>query len=223
MSVQYFPELKKIIDEAQHPIVAVVVADGCEEYKGLFLTDFEERLQQQPNPVHYHVICYPESQMVFPRPLPQAVYYFAPKNYEPLFYRQGNKAMSLEIDVAAATKMAQGQNYLQAAYNPELQRQYELTENMIKNEDTSRFPSLFQQARNFAKEMWHSGKNAANGLPILVDADTAFERFNICQSCEFLKTEQFRCEKCGCFMKTKTHLASASCPIGKWSSETQQK
>jgi hypothetical protein len=222
MSAELFPDLKKIIDEAVNPVVAVVLAEGCEEYKGLFLTDFEDLLSKQHNPVHYHVICYPESNMVFPRPLTQAVYYFAPKNYTPLFWRHANRAMNVAIDVAVATKMSQGQEYLDAAYNTETKQQYEMTEEMIKTEDTSKFPSLFQQARNFAKEMWHSGKNAAAGLPILVDADVAFQRFNICQSCEFLKTEQFRCEKCGCFMKTKTHLASSSCPIGKWSAVAQK-
>lgn len=217
MTAELFPDLKKIIDEAQHPVLAVVLSDGCEKFKGLFLTDLEEKISKQANPVHLHVVCYPESYQVFPLPMTQIVYYFAPKNYVPLFHRRGNNAMSVEIDIAAATKMIQGKDYLDAAYHPEIKKQYELTEDMIKTEDTSKFPSLFQQARNFAKEMWASGKNAANGLPILVDANTAFERFNMCQSCEFLKTEQFRCEKCGCFMKTKTQLASASCPIGKWS------
>lgn len=220
MSAELFPDLKKIIDEAQYPVLAVVVSDGCEHYKGLFLTDLEEKISKQANPIHFHIICYPENYQVFPLPMTQIIYYFAPKNYTPLFYRQGNKAMSVEIDIAVATKMIQGQNYLDAAYNPEIKKQYELTENMIKTEDTSNFPSLFRQARNFAKEMWQSGKNAANGLPILVDADTAFQRFETCQSCEFLKTEHFRCEKCGCFMKTKTQLASASCPIGKWQAVT---
>lgn len=217
MSVEAFPDIKKMIDEAEHPVLVIVLSDGCESYKGLFLTDLEDRIAKQNNPVHYYTVCYPQNYQVFPLPMTQIVYYFAPKNYTPLFYRQGNKAMNVEIDIAVATKMIQGQNYLDAAYHPEVKRQYEMTENMIKTEDTSTFPSLFQQARNFAKEMWQSGKNAANGLPILVDANTAFERFQMCQSCEFLKTEQFRCEKCGCFMKTKTQLASASCPIGKWS------
>ena len=216
MSAELFLDLKKTIDEATDPVLAIILADGCEQYKGMFLTDLEERIQNQANPVHVHTICYSEDNMVFPRPLTQAVYYFAPKNYTPLFWRHANRAMNVEIDIAVATKMTQGQEYLDAAYDPSVKQQYKATENMIKNEDTSNFPSLFQQARNFAKEMWHSGKNAASGLPVLLDADASFNRFKICQSCEFLKTEQFRCEKCGCFMKTKTQLASASCPIGKW-------
>lgn len=216
MNLQMFPDLQQVIDTAIHPILAIILAEGCEQYKGQFLTDIEARIHQQANPVHIHIICYTEDTMVFPRPMTQAVYYFAPKNYTPLFYRQGARALNVEIDIAAATKMMQGMPYLEAAYGDGLKQQYEQTEQMVKNEDTSKFPSLFQQARNFAKEMWHSGKNAAQGLPVLVDADTAFQRFRTCQGCEFLTQDNFRCQKCGCFMKTKTQLASASCPIGKW-------
>lgn len=216
MSVELFTDLKNIIDNAEHPVLAVIVAEGCEHYKGRFLTDLEEQLNKQPHLVHLHVICYPESSMVFPRPLTQAVYYFAPKNYTPLFYRQANNAINVVADIPIALRMMEGKQYSEAAYSPELRELYEQTETMVKTEDTSKFPSLFQQARNFAKEMWNTGKNAANGLPILVNAETAFERFSTCQGCEFLDKTSFRCEKCGCFMKVKTQVASASCPIGKW-------
>lgn len=217
--MEMFRELQELIDNAQHPVLTVVVAEGCEEYKGRFLTDFETALNNQPNPVHLHIVCYKEEPIMFPRPLTQVVYYFAPKNYTPLFYRQGQRAMNAEQDIKTALQMIQGSSYLEAAYSPEAREQYERTENMMKSEDTSKFPSLFQQARSLAKEMWNTSKNAAQGLPVIVDAETAFNRFSMCQSCEFLK-ENFRCEKCGCFMKAKTQLASASCPIKKWGSVT---
>ena len=217
MSVQMFRELQELIDTAEHIVLAVIVAEGCENYKGKFLTDLENQIKNQSNPVNMHVICYREEPIMFPRPMTQAVYYFAPKNHTPLFYRQGQRAYDAPIDIVTAIKMMQGMSYTEAAYGAEQKESYEKTEQLVKNEDTSNFPSLFQQARNFAKEMWHSGKNAAQGLPVLVDADTAFKRFETCQGCEFLRQESFRCEKCGCFMKTKTHLASSSCPIGKWS------
>lgn len=41
-------------------------------------------------------------------------------------------------------------------------------------------------------------------------------RLGICQGCEFFKKNGNRCKKCGCFMKLKTTLAHAKCPIGKW-------
>jgi len=40
-------------------------------------------------------------------------------------------------------------------------------------------------------------------------------RWELCQACEFL-TPANRCEKCGCFMKLKTKIKGAKCPIGKW-------
>lgn len=220
MSVQMFRELQELIDNSEHLIVAVIVAEGCENYKGKFLTDLENQIKNQSNPVHMHVICYREEPIMFPRPMTQAVYYFAPKNYTPLFYRQGQRAMDAPIDITTAIKMIQGMSYAEAAYGTEKKESYERTEQLVKNEDTSNFPSLFQQARNFAKEMWHAGKNAAVGLPVLVDADTAFSRFETCRGCEFLTQDSFRCEKCGCFMKTKTQIATSSCPIGKWSAIT---
>jgi hypothetical protein len=215
MSVDLLPELKEVIDSAQHPIVVVVVAEGCDKFKGKFVTDIEERLRSQSVSVHLHTVCYNEDDMVFPRPMTQAVYYFAPRNYAPLFFRQGGRALAVEADLATAQKMIQGMGYTNAAYPDDVSAQYEKTEAMVKHEDMTQFPSAFQQARNFAKEMWHAGKNAAQGLPVLVEADIAFQRFSICQGCEFFKNDS-RCEKCGCFMKTKTHLASASCPIEKW-------
>lgn len=41
-------------------------------------------------------------------------------------------------------------------------------------------------------------------------------RLEICQTCEFYRTRTNQCRKCGCFMKLKTRLEHASCPIGKW-------
>jgi hypothetical protein len=220
MSVQMFRELQELIDTAENVVIVVILAEGCENYKGKFLTDFEQQINSQSNPVHLHIICYREEPIMFPRPMTQAVYYFAPKNYTPLFYRQGQRAMDAPTDIVTAIKMVQGMSYSEAAYGADKKESYERTEQLVKNEDTSKFPSLFQQARNFAKEMWHAGKNAAVGLPVLVDAETAFNRFQTCQGCEFLTQDSFRCEKCGCFMKTKTQIATSSCPIGKWNAVT---
>lgn len=218
MSVQMFRDLEELINNAEHPVIAVVVAEGCDQFKGRFLTDFETALQKQITPVHLHVICYKEDEKLFPRPLTQVVYYFAPKNTTPLFYRQGTNAMAVELDIKTVVEMMKGTSYTDAAFPPEVKTQYEKTEEMMKKEDISNFPSLFQQARNLAKEMWITSKNAARGMPVIVDAETAFNRFSMCQTCEFLK-QDFRCEKCGCFMKAKTQLASASCPIGKWAAQ----
>ncbi len=215
MALEVFPELKDLIDTAQYPVITVVLAEGCESFKSKFLTDLENQIRGQQNPVHLHTICYREEPIMFPRPLTQVVYYFAPKNYTPLFYRQGQRAMDIPIDIVTAYKMIEGMSYAEAAFGIENKEKYEQTEEMMKTEDTSKFPSIFQQARNLAKEMWITGKHAAQGLPVIVEAETAFNRFSICQGCEFLR-ENFRCEKCGCFMKAKTQLAASACPVGKW-------
>ena len=42
------------------------------------------------------------------------------------------------------------------------------------------------------------------------------QRFDICQACPELIHATAQCKKCGCFMKLKTKLKEAACPIGKW-------
>jgi len=44
----------------------------------------------------------------------------------------------------------------------------------------------------------------------------AAARFEICQSCEWFRQKSQTCKKCGCFMKLKTTLENATCPMGKW-------
>ena len=41
-------------------------------------------------------------------------------------------------------------------------------------------------------------------------------RLEICNGCEFFRKATNQCKKCGCFMKLKTTLEKAKCPIGKW-------
>ncbi len=46
------------------------------------------------------------------------------------------------------------------------------------------------------------------------------KRMEICRQCEHFKERTTQCTKCGCFMRFKTAMMSASCPAGKWSKET---
>lgn len=78
------------------------------------------------------------------------------------------------------------------------------------------FPSLFQQARNLANELVETAKRAEKKLPIIVPEEVGEQRLALCDTCEFLNHEQYRCTKCGCFMKTKSQLAGAKCPVDKW-------
>lgn len=96
---------------------------------------------------------------------------------------------------------------------------YQEIKNKLENENLESFPSVFQQARNLAKQAWLSGVDVAKGKPLLSNAEKANERIKICNGCEFFK--QDRCLKCGCFMNAKIHLESSRCPINKWGPELQ--
>jgi hypothetical protein len=48
------------------------------------------------------------------------------------------------------------------------------------------------------------------------DENLGKERFEICKACPELIKLTASCKKCGCFMKAKTKLQGATCPIGKW-------
>lgn len=41
-------------------------------------------------------------------------------------------------------------------------------------------------------------------------------RLSICAECPFFRKGAQQCRKCGCFMKLKTRLHRANCPMGKW-------
>ena len=46
--------------------------------------------------------------------------------------------------------------------------------------------------------------------------DIIQSRLDIRKTCEFYRERTNQCRKCGCFMKLKTRLEHARCPIGKW-------
>lgn len=41
-------------------------------------------------------------------------------------------------------------------------------------------------------------------------------RLDICKACPELIQLTTQCKQCGCFMKIKTTLEAATCPLGKW-------
>ena len=53
----------------------------------------------------------------------------------------------------------------------------------------------------------------------LHDEDIINKRWAECEKCEFLVKATNQFTKCKCFMKVKTRVATASCPIGKWGKE----
>lgn len=108
----------------------------------------------------------------------------------------------------------------QRASNNLTQEEYEKIKQVYENENLAQFPSVFQQARNLAKQMWTSGLDKAKGRPFLSTPEKAAARMAICETCEFLKEN--RCLKCGCYMSAKIHLESSGCPINKWGPDLQK-
>lgn len=49
--------------------------------------------------------------------------------------------------------------------------------------------------------------------PSTVPDEIAKQRLTICESCEQLNKALYTCKRCGCFMKLKTKLAVAECPL----------
>lgn len=211
-------DISRIIDGAETPVLILVIANGCENGKLQEQTILEEKLNTHPTPVVYYSMCIPEHLMGFPRAQTPVLYYFLPKNQTPIFWRFATFNQSLNEDLEIITKMMSGMTYEQARFTPEEQETILRVDYFLEQEKETlhKFPSMFQQARNLAKEMWKSGKNAAKGLPVIVPTEVGFERMTICEGCEKLEKASFRCTECGCFMKTKSQLASASCPLNKW-------
>ena len=49
-----------------------------------------------------------------------------------------------------------------------------------------------------------------------IDENESEKRLAICESCPSLIKLTHQCKECGCFMKLKTKLKEATCPLGKW-------
>lgn len=71
-------------------------------------------------------------------------------------------------------------------------------------------------AANLAQTASDILKQAVSGSSILTNEALSLERMQFCNSCEFYIKDQSRCKKCGCFMKAKTKIFVAKCPINKW-------
>jgi hypothetical protein len=48
------------------------------------------------------------------------------------------------------------------------------------------------------------------------DKELIEQRLAICNKCPWLDKRLTKCKKCGCFMKLKSTLKQAKCPLEKW-------
>ncbi len=67
----------------------------------------------------------------------------------------------------------------------ETQKRIDTAKENLASENIEQFPSVFQMARNLAKQAWLSGKGAVVGQGFLTTAEKAHSRLTICESCEF--------------------------------------
>jgi len=211
-----FPNLYQTIESAEHPVILLIVSGGCDKVRNQFEEDFEKRLQERAEDLIYYSSCIPEQNMGFPRYATPMAYYFIPKNKDPVFWRGHDAIARIPEDIPVLCKMAGGMSEQEARFTPKERENISKIDEMLETENISKFPPLFQQFRNLAKETWNTGKRASMGLPILLSAEDAYARFQTCHGCDQFEKESSRCKACGCNMKMKTHLASATCPLSKW-------
>jgi hypothetical protein len=207
-------ELSDLINNSTYPIL-IFVMEHCENNS---LHDrLKEEVQKHSRPVGLFSMCYQEHNMPFPRLLTNSLYYFFPKNLNVAFWRGPTNCLDdVQHDIDTVYKMwEENVEYYEAKFGKKIQEQVLKSEEYLL-EDVSEYPSMFQQARNLAKDIWKTGKSAAKGLPVLVSAKEGYRRLELCRFCDKFDSKNERCKECGCFMKTKTQLAAASCPLGKW-------
>lgn len=48
------------------------------------------------------------------------------------------------------------------------------------------------------------------------DRELIEHRLSICNQCPWFNKRLAKCRKCGCFMKLKSTLRQAKCPIDRW-------
>jgi len=211
------------IDKAENVVVLLLKTDDfCETVreKEVFL---QEALKQQKYKSDYYVHCYPINKIPFPVPYLNRVYFFAPKNRNPVVHVELNYVIS-NLDGFMDQAVAKMKNVpITEMLIERYPEKAKLTEEIVRKEEqepkddpTLELPSAYQMARNVLKQAWLSSKDVMAGRQFLANKDVVQKRVDICNSCEFLQKSQNRCTKCGCYMDKKVNLASAYCPLNKW-------
>jgi hypothetical protein len=219
MKPNIYPDLEHTINNATIPVLVVVtIAADCKGFVGQYGESIKGEIDKlPPNTIGLVSLCFEEAETSFPVIQAPSLYYFLPQNQTPIFWRGQDALHRLQEDLKVIQAMhTQGLSEHDARFTPEVKADIEKVDVMLATEDVSQFPSLFQQGRNLAAEMWKLGKKAATLQPVLASADVAFERLQTCSTCPEFEAESGRCKKCGCGMRLKTHILNSSCPLSKW-------
>lgn len=218
--MSFLQQVGQVIQDSDVPIGVLIVAAPDEICNGPHQTILEQKLINGSKGLtdKYKLIklCIDIDSPPWPWPQYDILYYFRPRDHTPLFVRREDQiGLDVEKDLQIINHMMSDNISYAEAFKriQETTELYKETEKMFEEEE--KLPPTSKMLRGFAKEMWNSAKAAGKGLPVLVPAEVATERYTICEGCPKL-TEEFRCTECGCFMKKKTQLAQSSCPLGKW-------
>ncbi len=87
----------------------------------------------------------------------------------------------------------------------------------VATESPTDYPSLTQQAKNFAGSMVKAAKDGF----AKVDDEEAGRRLAICHGCDKFDVSAKACRLCGCYCNFKVRLKSQECPLGKWENGTK--
>jgi hypothetical protein len=213
--------IKTIIESEHRPILVLVTTNqNCN-----LMTEGEQRLDSviklHKDRIRVLRLCFDETNMMWPIPLSDIMYYFIPNNIQYVFFKHtyDNIIGTFEHDIEVLYRMMGGMSLDRARLHDSAVEVYESTEEMFQEEQDLEhiYPPTTKMLRGFAKDMWNSAKRAGTGLPVLVGEKIATGRYDICKACPNL-TDEARCTECGCFMKKKVNLSASSCPIGKWDS-----
>lgn len=210
------PDLETVINSNTN-IVLLYVTDICITDLNTYVK-IEELIKTSTHPVSLYHVCFDDHVMPFPRIQSDTLYYFAPGNQTPLFWRNGPHILpDLIDDIEAAVKMMSGVSYSDARFDETTKRKYIKSNKFLEKESLSKYSIGFKKAREFVKQTWKVKRHATvRNLPLLVSAAEASKRWDICKRCKKFDKKEERCMECGCQMTNKIHLDDATCPLKKW-------
>ena len=87
--------------------------------------------------------------------------------------------------------------------------------------DDLQSPNLVEKGKNLAKFSWDLIKYIGNNQESLFASDEIYrERLSICKSCDKYMELENECAECGCYIPMKAKIVLDSCPLEKWTANS---